>query len=190
MIGFLDNKKNVHELLGHLLGRYEVGQFWGEMMTQHIAYDSSEQQRFLSLSIPVPGKQPCALQDLVNAWWEQELNDGHRCIFLSLPSVLVIHLQRFRYLNGGVSRNNTAIALTPLQFPHDAVEIVGQRIFHPRAVILHHGASPRSGHYTCYLLRRAGAGWYMDDAQLPQDMTSDATLVARQSYLVMLQSDT
>ena len=148
----------------------KLDSFWGEMMTQHLAYDSSEQQRFLSLSILVPGKQPCALQDLINAWWEQELNDGHRCIFLSLPSVLVIHLQRFRCVNGGVSRNNTAIALTPLQLPHDAVEIAGQRTFHPRAVILHHGASPRSGHYTCFLLRRAGAGWYMDDAQLPQDI--------------------
>ena len=184
----LGAQEDAHELFGYLLNRHHIAQFWGEMQTLHLAYDSFEDSRFCTLGIPVPENgEMLALHDLVHSWWQQQLEEGHRCCFLSLPQVLVLHLLRFRYVANRPSRNLTPVMLGRFSFPVAATELVTHTEYAPQAVIMHHGETPHSGHYTSFLYHSAGNGWYMDDARSPRAMSATSSVIMRQSYIVMLR---
>ena len=120
----LGAQEDAHELFGYLLDRHHFAQFWGKMQTLHLAHDSFEDSRFCTLGIPVPENgETLALHDLVRSWWQQELEEGHRCCFLTLPQVLVLHLLRFRYVANRPSRNYTSVMLGRFSFPVAATEL-------------------------------------------------------------------
>ena len=118
--------------------------------------------------------------------------DGHAIAITSCPCILVLHLLRYVHCGG-----RTRKIATPVQIPRQ-VQVPcrcsesGRLTYSPCALILHHGDSPQSGHYTSLLITDAGQGWRMNDEQLPQGMSqsewSRARWLLRDVYLIMLSA--
>ena len=148
-----------------------------------------------SLTSPVPMSFPdeanLSLQDLVEIWRTQATRN-----FLSSDSnLLVLQLGRFRMEQGRECKHRRALRwvgrrlLFPLLDIHSQTGTAELRLerFDVQAIILHHGLSTTSGHYTACLLQDVAGVmqfWSTDDHRAAQmgDMPSS---VLTDSYLVL-----
>ena len=124
-----------------------------------------------------------SLQDCINAWSHQ----AHPHALSTAVNVLIIQLARYR-CRGGLTfkhRQDVAIPAT-LRIP---VFGRGLHTFHAvysvAAIILHHGAHTRAGHYTAILCDDRGQFWETDDGRqarpsegLPSTASCDGYVIA------------
>ena len=147
-----------------------------------------------SLSSPIPMNFPdeanLSLQDLVEVWKAQATRN-----FLSGDSnLLVLQLGRFCFEQGRERKHRQALRwvgrrlLLPLLDDHGQAGAASLQLerFDIQAVILHHGPSTTSGHYTTCLLRDVAGEtqfWTTDDnrsalrGSMPSTMLTDSYLV-------------
>ena len=101
---------------------------------------------------------------------------------LVFPSVLAVHIKRFKYDNGQVVKIYAGI-----KDPLEQVQISG-RCYEVSAVVCHEG-HPTSGHYIALVRDKTNKDlwWHCNDAIVTAAQTAEACLKAKEGYLFFLQ---
>ena len=122
----------------------------------------------LPLGIPSrpPGLAPrLEIQTMLNMWH----HDRDRTVgFVEPPSVLPIQLLRFQVCQGNVRKIRTEVSLEKhIQVPIFINDGLATQscVYSLHAYVVHHGLSPKSGHYTTVLMRGSKKFWLCDDAR-------------------------
>ena len=105
-----------------------------------------------------------ASQELLDSWSRDR---DRRVGFIELPSVLVIQILRFKVHQGQIRKLRTEVHLeNTIRVPKFVDDRLGTSSHHYQlsAYIVHHGLTPRSGHYTAVLMKGLEY-WLCNDAQ-------------------------
>ena len=132
-------------------------------------------QRTTILSICVPIGTPSTLEECLKMYFSESSSAGDdwRCedcgqiaecsitpSFATLPSVLIIHLSRFRFGNHGYVKNNVKISI-PLSFETNGFGI--SSTFNLMGFVTHYGTM-EGGHYTSVFRDKSNNYLYFDDS--------------------------
>ena len=112
--------------------------------------------------IPPGLSKTLEVQNLVDLWHKDR--DRTTC-FQAPPKILFLQLMRFTKKHGHISKDRTEVTLSlDLNIPTFTDARLGrsQVHYHLTAYVVHHGLSPKSGHYTAHLLQD-GEFWQCDD---------------------------
>ena len=129
---------------------------------------------------------------LPNLDWGYEKHDGIQTnVFVSLPDVLTLHLNRFHKPKSGaktVKLTSTKIAVTPrLALKTSDGEDHAYKL---HSVVFHKGKTPESGHYFCYINIK-GEWWKFNDGEVekvvPVDFGFDVNDQGHGTYLMYLR---
>ena len=162
----------------HLLSIAESVAFMGTLVLQRPAYPN-EHQAFALMAVPIlTSSEKITLAQLIDNWAEPLNDPGHKQWLSVAPSVLVLQLVRYRFVQGRVIKDVTPIELAAhVDMPMAADRHRRQR-YQLVSIILHHGDSPDRGHYTS--ICSAGAGlqrWlHLNDDHVPREVTSEGLL--------------
>ena len=161
------------EFLAFLLSKLQANTFtWGwearignESDTASEVADRGNSQQAITLDLP--GQEgPYDLQLLLNAWHEQ----AHTHALTGDATLLMFRLARYRQQEGGIVRNNCVVTWAssvciPI-FDGQGNSSVAQE-FVIQAVVMHHGHTLHSGHYTLSM-HASDMTFFCDDGVLPQ----------------------
>ena len=152
----------------------------------HVQYRESTLQ-----AIPLvlaEGSGPHSLQELVNAWHAQA--DVHA--LSQVPQGFCLQLQRFRVSDGRTIKQQVRVSWgntvqVPCYVSGRTLEIQW-RSYRVGTCILHHGATPTSGHYTSPMAQ--ANGWLRtDDHEVPQPISRITAEHEREVYALLLRLD-
>ena len=161
------------EFLAFLLSKLQANTFtWGwearignETDTASEVADRGNSQQAITLDLP--GQEgPYDLQLLLNTWHEQ----AHTHALTGDATLLMFRLARYRQQEGGIVRNNCVVTWAssvciPI-FDGQGNSSVAQE-FVIQAVVMHHGHTLHSGHYTLSM-HASDMTFFCDDGVLPQ----------------------
>ena len=160
----------------------------GNPGTEHVAI--SDEGSLLSPIIlhPASANGPDTLQACVDRWHQQEAVHG----LTSDHSVLVLQLARYHIGDNGTTKDRTEVRIS--QKMHVPIFGHGLTTFRATyavsAILLHHGTSLQSGHYTSILLELSalprGSCWGTDDRRSARRYTVIPKCVDRDSYIIIL----
>ena len=182
------------EFLGHFL-QFARPMCWdGEWQARtvdddgmpHVQYRESTLQA-ISLVL-AEGSGPHSIQELVNAWHAQA--DVHA--LSQVPQGFCLQLQRFRVRDGRTVKQQVRVSWgntvqVPCYVSGRTLEIQW-RSYRVGTCILHHGATPTSGHYTS-LMAQADGWLRTDDYQVPQPVSRITAAHEREVYALLLRLD-
>ena len=168
------------EFLAFLLSKLQANTFtWGwearignESDTASEVADRGNSQQAITLDLP--GQEgPYDLQLLLNAWHEQ----AHTHALTGDATLLMFRLARYRQQEGGIVRNNCVVTWAssvciPI-FDGQGNSSVAQE-FVIQAVVMHHGHTLHSGHYTLSM-HASDLTFFCDDGVLPQPRPQPGT---------------
>ena len=182
------------EFLGHFL-QYSRPMCWdGEWQARgvnddgmpHVQYRESTFEAISLVLADGPG--PHSLQELVNAWHAQA--DVHA--LSQVPHGFSLQLQRFRVQDGRIKKHQVRVSWNstvqvPCYVSERSLEIQW-RSYRVGTCILHHGATPISGHYTS-LMAQAASWFRTDDYVAPQPVSRVTAAHEREVYAFLLRLD-
>ena len=165
---------DIGEFMGYMLTRMRPPIIQGRWQARCLAddgrtarcLDQGHGTQALLLGIPSrpPGLAPrLRIQDMLNAWH----HDRDRTVgFVEPPLVLPIQLLRFQVCQGSVRKTRTEVHLEDnIQVPVFNDDGLDTQLYtySLQAYVVHHGLSPKSGHYTTVLMR--GPEYWLCDAE-------------------------
>ena len=188
------SQHDVAEFIQHIFCRQQPlvlqGQWQSRVAlgTEHVAI--SDEGSLLSPIIlhPASANGPDTLQACVDRWHQQEAVHG----LTSDHSVLVLQLARYHIGDNGTTKDRTEVRIS--QKMHVPIFGHGLTTFRATyavsAILLHHGTSLQSGHYTSILLEPSalprGSCWGTDDRRSARRYTVIPKCVDRDSYIIIL----
>eukprot|EP00606_Chrysophyceae_sp_TOSAG23-5_P001575 GSChrysophyteH2.ASY1.ANO1.865.1 assembled CDS len=95
---------------------------------------------------------------------------------LNAPNVLVLHLKRFTYGLDKISRH------IEFDLKLEINDSVGRNKYSLYAVLVHHGGSAHSGHYTSYAMASNGQWYHYDDSSV--SMVSVQAVLSQKAYVL------
>ena len=161
------------EFLAFLLSKLQASTFtwsWEARIGNESDTDSEVADRGNSqqaITLDLPGQEgPYDLQLLLNAWHEQ----AHTHALTGDATLLIFRLARYRQQEGDIVRNNCVVTWAsrvciPI-FDGQGNSSVAQE-FVIQAVVMHHGHTLHSGHYTLSM-HASDMTFFCDDGVLPQ----------------------
>ena len=166
------------EFLGHFL-QYSRPMCWdGEWQARgvnddgmpHVQYRESTFEAISLVLADGPG--PHSLQELVNAWHAQA--DVHA--LSQVPHGFSLQLQRFRVQDGRIKKHQVRVSWNstvqvPCYVSERSLEIQW-RSYRVGTCILHHGATPISGHYTSLMAQ--AASWFRTDDYVAPNLLAES----------------
>ena len=184
------------EFLGRLLSKmpFDCPALQGEWGCFDLTADGGRElfSHSMRQSIPIPLAESSdhSLQNLIDSWSVQEHSQG---LHNPPPPMICLQLLRYTYSGSRVVKICTSISsdsfdsriLIPVFVIGDQLEIahVPYRVM---AIVVHHGPTPDSGHYTTQLRDRDGRGWWTkNDTQCYWHPTLEEH-VLKNAYLVFL----
>ena len=164
---------DVCEFLQHVLGFLQAPLFQGTWQARRLAsqdgavhcIDQGRGTQALALHFPrLPPGLPATLevQKLVDHWHKD--HDRTVC-FQVPPTLLFLQLMRLSRKRGHICKDRTEVQLNQsIDIPIFTDARLGRSSIHYKlaAYVVHHGLSPRSGHYTAHLVQD-GEFWHCDD---------------------------
>ena len=112
-----------------------------------------------------PGETTISLDELVNQWAKEE--EGQH--LYGAPDCLIFHIQRFQCQENMWTKHHRQLevpTVITVPFSNDGVSI-SKAGYRTVAMILHHGETHHSGHFTA-IYALDNAFWSVDDNQYPQ----------------------
>ena len=161
-----------------------AGAVWqGRVMTQDGTHVTQTTALNKCIPLPLPPSPKLDIQELVNAWHQQD----DLCAVFGTPSWLCLQLPRFDACEG-IKTHQPYIVPGMLNMP-TFVDAASQAItwhsYRVCAIIRHHGATFCAGHYT--VMVRGSSDFILDDASPPKQATSqDLDDASRSMYLLIL----
>ena len=126
--------------------------------------DSGNLLQPLGLVVPEEAAEVLSIAECIRSWHTQL----HCHALVAAPDWIVLQYPRFRAAGMSVTRCHRGLQICEtIQIPHfqnDILEVHWES-FAVLGLILHSGATPMSGHYTC-LLRRHGAHCWTENDDL------------------------
>ena len=186
----IHRQHDVAELIGYSLTRLELrkedlGQ-WGAIYPEAgwIEYTFPLVQ---PLPLPLPeDAQAVSLQMLFDTW---TIEGSKRLGILSpLPGFFLVQLGRFIVTASGIHKTICQIdgLEAPVRVPvYSVLEGMQLTRYAICGVVVHHGATPDSGHYTC-LLREGTQWWLKDDSRAPVLLPALSIEHCRACYVLCL----
>ena len=165
---------DICEFLQHVLASLSSPLFQGTWQARQLAandgaaccIDHGHGTQALALHLPVlpPGlKTELEVQTLVDHWHKD--HDRTTC-FQTCPQLLFLQIMRFSRKRGQISKDRTEVKLT---WSLDIPVFINDRLDRSQvrytllAYVVHHGLSPKAGHYTAHLIQDGGKCWSCDD---------------------------
>ncbi|NXX50962.1 UBP50 hydrolase, partial [Tricholaema leucomelas] len=141
-------------------------------------------ESFTVLSLPVPSKSTCSLQDCLKCFFQQDKLTSNNQIHCSLcgtkqdavvettitkaPRIIIFHLKRFewqgnnrRKLLTDINYPLTNLDLSPYSAPHCCVDAE-----YSLCAVVNHSGFLDNGHYTAFCKRSATETWYRFDDEV------------------------
>ncbi|XP_054693129.1 inactive ubiquitin carboxyl-terminal hydrolase 50 [Grus americana] len=142
-------------------------------------------ESFTVLSLPIPSKRPCSLQDCLKCFFQQDTltwnNQIHcslcgtkqdaavKCTITKAPQIIIFHLKRFewqgkhkRKLSTDICYPVSSLDLSPYSSP-----LCCQDTEYSLCAVVNHSGFLDDGHYTAFCKHSVTKNWYsFDDAQI------------------------
>ncbi|NXF88572.1 UBP50 hydrolase, partial [Eubucco bourcierii] len=141
-------------------------------------------ESFTVLSLPIPSKSTCSLQDCLKCFFQQDKLTSNNQIHCSLcgtkqdavvettitkaPRIIIFHLKRFewqgnnrRKLLTDIHYSLSNLDLSPYSAPHYCVDAE-----YSLYAVVNHSGFLDNGHYTAFCKRSATETWYRFDDEL------------------------
>jgi ubiquitin C-terminal hydrolase len=163
--------------------------------------ESVSYQPFFSLPLPLEEehnhKLIFSLEEALESFKKISFIDGLRsettslavkatkqCILSSIGSIVIFHLKRFSYANGQAYKLNHNVEY-PLQFTLRVGKGVGEQNvdLNLRGIIVHHGNSPRKGHYSSFCKLSDESWYHFDDIRVTK--VEESVILEQQAYLLL-----
>ncbi|CAD8149615.1 unnamed protein product [Paramecium octaurelia] len=159
------------------------------------------------LSVPIPESEECQLIECIKEYVkEEQLTNGnqwfcencHKLVdaikkidLWKLPTILIIHLKRFKFIENGIKKIEQAInfPLESLNLSQCLPKLQKEKpIYELLGVICHTGTSDR-GHYYTYARSKENFNWYLfNDRQVKQ--VNFTEIPQEDAYLLMYGKST
>ena len=183
------------EFLHHVLSRARVTATAGEWQaryvtdrrpTEAVAWDRGSTAYSIALSVPGlrQGQDFHTVQHLLEMWHQQ----AHTHALTSPPRILLLTLARYEHTVLGPRKSCDPVLLFPIiQMPTfvDGSIRCTRVQYKLRSIIIHHGHSIRSGHYTSALMDSAGRHWLADDGRAAVSRNELSVHAHRNCYILM-----
>ena len=165
--------------------------------------DSVSYQSFLSLPLPLEeehnGRPIYSLNNALDAFKRVSAIDGLRsestsltvkaskqAILTAIGSTIIFHLKRFSYSNGRAYK-----LIHNVEYPNFLNIRIGKGAneqdveLRLRAVIVHHGNSPRIGHYSTFCRLQESDWFHFDDVHVTK--VEQSVVLKQQAYLLFYE---
>ncbi|KAM6257563.1 ubiquitin carboxyl-terminal hydrolase 50 isoform 2-T2 [Porphyrio hochstetteri] len=158
-------------------------------------------ESFTVLSLPIPSKQSCSLQDCLKCFFQQDTltwnNQIHcswcgtkqdaavRSTITKAPQIIIFHLKRFewqgndkRKLSADIHYPLSGLDLSPYGSP-----LFCQEAEYSLCAVVNHAGSLDNGHYTAFCKHSGTKNWYsFDDTQITK--ISNSSVQTDRAYLL------
>ncbi|KFP66005.1 Putative ubiquitin carboxyl-terminal hydrolase 50, partial [Cariama cristata] len=158
-------------------------------------------ESFTVLSLPIPSKTACSLQDCLECFFQQDTltwnNQIHcswcgtkqdaavKATITKAPQIIIFHLKRFEWQGNRKRKLSTDICFplsNPVLSPYSSPLLCKDAEYSLCAVVNHFGFLD-DGHYTAFCKHSATKNWYsFDDAQITQ--IPDSSVQTDTAYLL------
>lgn len=180
-----------------------VGQLKSTLRCSDCGYESVTFEAFWDLSLPIPGRTDCTLQDCFNSFTREEILDGdemptcgrcktrRKCTkwyrIYKFPKILVIHLKRF----SPNERQRTKLKAL-VDFPLQNLDLGHYTDSPTRSTfncyaVSNHSGSLYSGHYTAMCKHPYNGDWTsFSDSRIERDIKSN-NVISNEAYLLFFE---
>ncbi|NXO48022.1 UBP50 hydrolase, partial [Aramus guarauna] len=140
-------------------------------------------ESFTVLSLPIPSKRPCSLQDCLKCFFQQDTltwnNQIHcsccgtkqdaavKCTITKAPQIIIFHLKRFEWQGKHKRKLSTEICypLSSLDLSPYSSPFCCQDTEYSLCAVVNHSGFLDDGHYTAFCKHSVTKNWYsFDDA--------------------------
>jgi ubiquitin C-terminal hydrolase len=165
--------------------------------------ESVSYQPFFSLPLPLEEENSShpinSLEEALDSFKSVSAIDGLRsestslsvratkqCILSSIGSSIIFHFKRFSYSNGRAYKLNHFV-----EFPFKFTIQIGRGASEQhlqlslRGIIVHHGNSPRKGHYSSFCRLSDDLWYHFDDTRVTQ--VEESLILEQQAYLLFYE---
>ena len=188
----VNSQQDVAEYLAYILPRLgmaeSMGRWSARMMIEDriVVTDSGSLVNALGLSVEDTDPEPIHLSSAMRRWSEDV---ARHALDASVPWLALMY-PRFRTEDTITRRDERVLGLTErISIPHFTGRdmSIEHRTYSIAAVIVHHGDTPRSSNYYCYIRSRLHDCWWRkEDSQLPIQVRSIPHSDLRSVYLILL----
>ncbi|NXT74659.1 UBP50 hydrolase, partial [Zapornia atra] len=142
-------------------------------------------ESFTVLSLPIPSKQSCSLQDCLKCFFQQDTLTWNNQIHCSCcgtkqdaavkstitkaPQIIIFHLKRFEWQGNGKRKLSADIhyPLSGLDLSHYGSLLFCQKAKYSLCAVVNHAGSLDNGHYTAFCKHSVTKNWYsFDDTEI------------------------
>ncbi|NXG54189.1 UBP50 hydrolase, partial [Hemiprocne comata] len=142
-------------------------------------------ESFTVLSLPIPSKSSCSLQDCLKCFFKQDTLTQTNQIHCSCcgtkqdaavkgtvtkaPQIIIFHLKRFEWQGGRRRKLSTAVSypLSNLDLSPYSSPLPGKEAEYSLSAVVNHTGFLDDGHYTAFCKHSLTQTWYsFDDAQI------------------------
>nr|XP_009938600.1 PREDICTED: inactive ubiquitin carboxyl-terminal hydrolase 50 [Opisthocomus hoazin] len=163
------------------------GQLSYDIMCLECKATGDRPESFTVLSLPVPAKSPCALQDCLKCFFQQDTLTWNNQIYCSwcgtkqdaavkgtitkAPQIIIFHLKRFEWQGKHRRKLSTEICypLSNLDLAPYSSLLACQATAYSLCAVVNHSGFLDDGHYTAFCKHSVTEAWYsFDDAQITE----------------------
>uniref|UniRef100_A0A8D0KQC4 ubiquitinyl hydrolase 1 n=1 Tax=Strix occidentalis caurina TaxID=311401 RepID=A0A8D0KQC4_STROC len=142
-------------------------------------------ESFTILSLPIPSKSACSLQDCLECFFQQDTLTWNNQIYCSwcgtkqdaavkatitkAPQIIIFHLKRFEWQGWGKRKLSTDICypLSNLDLSPYSSPLFYKNAEYSLCAVVNHSGFLNKGHYTAFCKHSVTKNWYsFDDAQI------------------------
>jgi len=180
-----------------------VGQLKSTLRCSQCGYESVTFEAFWDLSLPIPGRTDCSLQDCFDAFTREEILDGdemptcERCKIrrkctkwyrvYKFPKILVIHLKRFSPNERHRSKLSALV-----DFPLQNLDLGSYTDSATRSTfncygVSNHSGTLYSGHYTATARHPYNGNWSTFSDASVSKLTTSSSVISKEAYLLFFE---
>uniref|UniRef100_A0A663LK41 ubiquitinyl hydrolase 1 n=1 Tax=Athene cunicularia TaxID=194338 RepID=A0A663LK41_ATHCN len=162
-------------------------------------------ESFTVLSLPIPSKSACSLQDCLECFFQQDTLTWNNQIYCSwcgtkqdavvkatitkAPQIIIFHLKRFEWQDWGERKLSTDICypLSNLDLSPYSSPLFYKNEEYSLCAVVNHSGFLNNGHYTAFCKHPVTKNWYsFDDARITE--IPDSSVQTDTAYLLFYTS--